>query len=55
MKDETFVDPEVLANLMIGLYTCYWCGDVFDIKHDDHVDRCLREVNWLRKHVEMAQ
>jgi hypothetical protein len=53
MKD--IIPPEVLSNLLNGLYTCYWCGHVDDMyKIGDHVDNCLREVNWLRKHIENA-
>ena len=48
------IDPQVLADLMQGRYTCYWCGGTFDIEHVDHVDHCLEEIAWLRKHVENA-
>lgn len=52
-KDE--IDATVLANLLNGLFTCYWCGGVEDCEHiADHVNGCLREVNWLREHVEGA-
>lgn len=47
------IDFETWANLMMGFYTCYWCGDVKDI-HDigEHVDNCLKEINWLRHNIE---
>jgi hypothetical protein len=50
---ENGIDPTILANLMQGLFTCYWCGEVEDGEQiSEHVDRCLEEVNWLRQHVE---
>ena len=49
------IDPITLQNLMAGWFTCYWCGGLEDKDHiGDHVDNCLREVNWLRQHVEHA-
>jgi hypothetical protein len=37
------IDADVLANLMNGLYTCYWCGEIEDINHiAEHVDECLQ-------------
>lgn len=47
------IDQETFDNLMLGLFTCYWCGHVDDMEHiGPHVDNCLREINWLREHVE---
>lgn len=44
---------ETFDNLMLGLFTCYWCGHVDDMSHIvDHVDNCLREINWMREHIE---
>jgi len=55
MSKQIDIDPQVLADLMNGLFTCYWCGAVYEMELiGDHVDNCLREVNWLRKHVEEA-
>lgn len=52
---KAIIDADVLANLLRGQYTCYWCGDIADIEHiSAHVDNCLKEVNWLREHVEQA-
>ena len=49
------IDPEVLANLQKGLYTCYWCGAVEDDFHIvAHVKACLEQIKWLREHVEGA-
>jgi hypothetical protein len=45
------IDPDIFRNLMMGLYTCYWCGGIEDIDHiADHVDNCLLEVRWLNVH-----
>jgi hypothetical protein len=50
------IDKRVLHDLLNGWFTCYWCGDMADIDHiGEHVDRCLREVNWLREHVELPE
>jgi hypothetical protein len=46
------IDPVTLANLLQGLYACYWCGGVEDMEHiAEHVDNCLQEVRWLNAHV----
>lgn len=48
----TTIDAETLANLMNGLYTCYWCGGTADLEHiSAHVDNCLRVIRWLNTHV----
>jgi hypothetical protein len=48
------IDPVTLANLLQGLYTCYWCGGVEDMEHiGPHVDNCLQEIRWLNEHVAM--
>jgi hypothetical protein len=50
------IDRNVYNNLMRGLFTCYWCGSVKDkYRIGEHVDGCLKEINWLREHVENAE
>ena len=52
-KDKEY-ERTVYNLLTHGLFTCYWCGGLEDKDRiGDHVDNCLREVNWLREHVEV--
>ena len=47
------MDDGTLANLLAGWFTCYWCGALEDKDHiAEHVDNCLKQVHWLKEHVE---
>jgi hypothetical protein len=44
------IDADVFANLMRGIFTCYWCGGTADAEHiADHVDNCLKEIRVLNE------
>ena len=48
------IDLATFADLMNGIFTCYWCGGKADGERiGPHVDNCLQEIRWLNEHVAM--